>query len=337
MGQSSSDCGKAKKVPELLAEQIEAANVILLNKKDLAGPEQLEVASSLAKSLNSKAKIIAAEYGKVKPSDILQELAAPKESSCCSSAKAEKGSKAEEKASTCSSSKAKKETSCCDKAAAKKESSCCDHSKDVEAAKSDSACLLSGDNNKIGVTSFVYKADRPFNTKKLLGLLDQWPVPIKDDLDLSLLREVEEGDFEVESRDQAGSPFLGVLRSKGFCWFAPTRWSGANEDIWRHNAAMYWSHAGKQFGIIKAGEWWGTVSREEMKEKMAGDPAEYNRILAEDFVTEEFDDRRQEIVFIGIGMDEEKIRHSLDDCLMKDKGMKRYREYLSYTKDGALV
>eukprot|EP00526_Cylindrotheca_closterium_P013418 CAMPEP_0113618412 /NCGR_PEP_ID=MMETSP0017_2-20120614/9318_1 /TAXON_ID=2856 /ORGANISM="Cylindrotheca closterium" /LENGTH=523 /DNA_ID=CAMNT_0000527909 /DNA_START=166 /DNA_END=1737 /DNA_ORIENTATION=+ /assembly_acc=CAM_ASM_000147 len=349
---SSSDCGKSKKVPELLAEQIEAANVILLNKKDLAGPEQLEVASSLAQSLNSKAKIIAAEYGKVQPSDILQELAAPKESSCCSNAKAEKEFKAEEKdSSSCCSSKQKKETSCsdkaevksetscCDKAATKKESSCCDHhaKDDSEPAKSDSACLLSGDNNKIGVTSFVYKADRPFSTVKLLSLLDQWPVPIKDDLDLSLLKEAQEGDYEVQSKDQEDSPFLGVLRSKGFCWFAPTRWSGPKEDVWRHNTAMYWSHAGKQFGITKAGQWWGTVSREEMKERLAGDPVEYNRILEEDFVTEEFADRRQEIVFIGIGMDEEGIRRSLDDCLMKDKGMKRYREYLSYTEDGIIL
>ncbi|CAJ1942766.1 unnamed protein product [Cylindrotheca closterium] len=345
--QSSSDCGQTKKVPELLAEQIEAANVIVLNKKDLAGPEQLEVASSLARSLNAKAKIITAEYGKVKPSDILQELAVPKESGCCSSGTSDKESKFEEKASCSSKAKkeaidsfkaATKEPNCCEKAAA--EGSSCrdhDHSKDAAPANNDGACLMSSDNNKIGVTSFVYKADRPFQTVKLLSLLEQWPVPIKDDLDLSLLKEAQERDYEVQSKDQEDSPFLGVLRSKGFCWFAPTRWSGPKEDVWRHDAAMYWSHAGKQFGITRAGQWWGTVGREEMKERLAGDPEECNRILEEDFVTEEFADRRQEIVFIGIGMDEEEIRRSLDDCLMKDKGMKRYREYLSYTQDGVLL
>ena len=74
-----------------------------------------------------------------------------------------------------------------------------------------------------------------------------------------------------------------------------------------------------------------------MRERLVGDPQEYNRILKEDFVTEEFADRRQEIVFIGIGMDEQEIRRSLDDCLVKDKGMKRYREYLSYMQEDGLL
>ena len=74
-----------------------------------------------------------------------------------------------------------------------------------------------------------------------------------------------------------------------------------------------------------------------MKERFAGDPEEYNRILKEDFVTEEFGDRRQEIVFIGIGMNEEAIRQSLDDCLVTERGMKRYREYLSYKQEDGLL
>lgn len=377
MSDSADDCGQAKKVPELLAEQIEAANVILLNKKDLAGQEQVQVASSLAQSLNDKAKIVAVEYGKVQPSDILKDSAIQETSSCCSSAEADglKELAVEEASSCCSSAKAeiepvveepqstssccaskektvekltssccdkvegKKGSSCCDESASQEGSSCCDHSAKETKESDGNACLVSkiNNNNKIGVTSFVYKADRPFSTKKILSLLDQWPVPIKDELDLSLLQEVEEGDYEVQSKDQKASPFLGVLRSKGLCWFAPTRWRGRNEDTWRHNTAMFWSHAGKQFGITKIGQWWGSISGEEMKERLAGEPEEYNRILKEDFVTEEFADRRQEIVFIGIGMDEQEIRRSLDDCLVKDKGMKRYREYLSdMQEDGFL-
>ncbi|KAL3905461.1 MAG: hypothetical protein SGARI_004449, partial [Bacillariaceae sp.] len=34
------ECAAIRKVPELLAEQVEAANVLLINKIDLAGPEQ---------------------------------------------------------------------------------------------------------------------------------------------------------------------------------------------------------------------------------------------------------------------------------------------------------
>ena len=33
---------------------------------------------------------------------------------------------------------------------------------------------------------------------------------------------------------------------------------------------MYWSHAGKHFGISTAGKWWGSVSKEQMKELSYG-------------------------------------------------------------------
>jgi len=159
--------------------------------------------------------------------------------------------------------------------------------------------------------------------------LNQWPVPIKDDLDLSLLVEAQEEEYQAEGKYDKGSPFVGVLRSKGFCWFAPTRWSGQNEDTWRHDTAMYWSHAGKHFGIAAAGKWWGTVSEEQMKKYFKGDMEEYERIRDQDFVSEEFLDRRQEIGFIGVGLKEEEIRSALDECLLSNKGMDSYRQELN--------
>jgi len=97
----------------------------------------------------------------------------------------------------------------------------------------------------------------------------------------------------------------------------------------RHDTAMYWSHAGKHFGISAAGKWWGSVSPEKMIDFFKGDMKEYDRILKEDFVTEEFGDRRQEIAFIGVGLKEKEITATLDRCLVSEnRGMERYRQEL---------
>ena len=59
----SDNCVANRQVPDLLAEQVEAANVLLINKKDLAGPDQVDIASALARSMNKDAVIEHVEYG----------------------------------------------------------------------------------------------------------------------------------------------------------------------------------------------------------------------------------------------------------------------------------
>lgn len=276
------DCAGQRKVPELLAEQVEAADLILINKVDLAG-DNVAVASALARTLNDKAIMKEVKYGKVSPKLILEDL--PKAESCQDP----------------------------------------DSSHDRKPKKARAASTSTAD---LGISSFVYKRNRPFNPRKLMELLNKWPVPIKDQLDLDLLKEAQEGGYEIEGQNEEPSPFIGVLRSKGFSWFAPMKWSGSYEDVYRHDTVMYWSHAGKHFGINSAGKWWGTISKEQMATFFQNDMKEYERILREDFVTEEFGDRRQEIVFIGVGLKEEDITFALDQCLVTEKGMERYRQEL---------
>ncbi len=56
---------------QLLAEQVEGANILILNKKDAATAEQLTTLRELFMTMNPHAKIIVAEFGKVDPYEII--------------------------------------------------------------------------------------------------------------------------------------------------------------------------------------------------------------------------------------------------------------------------
>jgi len=96
---------------------------------------------------------------------------------------------------------------------------------------------------------------------------------------------------------------------------------------------MYWSHAGKHFGITTAGKWWDTITTEQMKTYFQNNLQEYMRILSEDFVSDEFGDRRQELVFIGVGLDEERIVNQLNSCLLSDDELHVYRGQVRNFRD----
>lgn len=60
-----------RSIVDLLVEQIEFANVIVLNKVDLISVDQQEKMKRIIKKLNPDAKIILADHGKVAPKEIL--------------------------------------------------------------------------------------------------------------------------------------------------------------------------------------------------------------------------------------------------------------------------
>jgi G3E family GTPase len=60
-----------RSISDLLVDQIEFANVIVLNKTDLLEPEKLQELHKIIAHLNPEAKIIESEFGKIKTSDIL--------------------------------------------------------------------------------------------------------------------------------------------------------------------------------------------------------------------------------------------------------------------------
>jgi G3E family GTPase len=58
-------------VGQLLAEQVELADVVLLNKIDIATQEEMETTDQIVHALNKKAKLLRAEYGRVSPKKVL--------------------------------------------------------------------------------------------------------------------------------------------------------------------------------------------------------------------------------------------------------------------------
>jgi G3E family GTPase len=96
--------------------------------------------------------------------------------------------------------------------------------------------------------------------------------------------------------------WAGVLRSKGFFWLAS-----------RCGIAGLWSHAGGSASCEAAGMWYADLPKDEWPEDEEG-----RAQLQRDWV-EPWGDRRQELVFIGIGMDESELRAKLDDSLLTEK------------------
>jgi G3E family GTPase len=96
----------------------------------------------------------------------------------------------------------------------------------------------------------------------------------------------------------------GLLRSKGFMWMANL------PDI-----AFVWSLAGGLSRLEGAGYWWAATSQDEWPD----DPELIND--AKENWVEPWGDRRQEVVFIGMGIEQERLISALDDCLLNDEEM----------------
>ena len=107
-----------------------------------------------------------------------------------------------------------------------------------------------------------------------------------------------------------------LIRSKGFFWLAT-----------RPEYAGQWSQAG---GIARygfAGLFWKAVPEKDWPED-----EEYLASIKNQWV-EPFGDMRQELVFIGQGLDKEKMTQKLDECLLTEEEVLKGREYWETLKD----
>ncbi len=104
--------------------------------------------------------------------------------------------------------------------------------------------------------------------------------------------------------------FGKLIRSKGYFWLAS-----------QPEAAGQWSQAG---GIARygfAGMFWKAVPKKDWP-----DDEEYLASIQKHWV-EPFGDMRQELVFIGQGLDEAKMTEALNNCLLSEEEVLRGKDY----------
>ena len=96
----------------------------------------------------------------------------------------------------------------------------------------------------------------------------------------------------------------GVVRAKGFFWLCS-----------RPDFVGELSQAGAFVRHQGIGRWWATIPKNNWP-----DSSDFIESVIKQYWTEDYGDRRQEIVFIGLKdeMDQKAIKKKLDECLVKD-------------------
>lgn len=96
-----------------------------------------------------------------------------------------------------------------------------------------------------------------------------------------------------------------IVRSKGFFWLAT-----------KEKSAGLVSQAGKSIQLQSAGTWVAALPEEEQQQTLKDEPELSSRWHPE------WGDRLNELVFIGIGLDQEAITQELDQCLLTEEELK---------------
>ncbi|WP_367714239.1 GTP-binding protein (plasmid) [Nitratireductor sp. GISD-1A_MAKvit] len=214
--------GDERTLVDLLVDQIEFADVVILNKVSDAGPERLDAARKIVTALNPDAQIIETDHSHVAPERIF-------------------------------------DTGLFDFEAA--------HQHPLWAKELYGFADHVPETEEYGVSSFVYRARRPFHPQRVHAVLN--------------------------------APLPGVIRAKGHFWVAT-----------RPDWVAEFSLAGALSSVKPLGTWWAAVPRERWPNHPEA------KTFMDRYWSEPYGDRRQELVFIGTGMDRDRITAALDAALV---------------------
>jgi len=168
---------------------------------------------------------------------------------------------------------------------------------DAKVLEADYANVSLGEVLATGRFDFERAQQHPLWAKELYGFADHVPETEEYDIEHFVYRARRPFDpeklFAFFNRS-----WPGVVRAKGFFWIATRpEWLGEL------------SQAGALVQSQGMGRWWAAVPREHWPEGQ-----EFENYINKTW-TDSVGDRRQEIVFIGVDMDEEAVRAELDACL----------------------
>eukprot|EP00933_Yihiella_yeosuensis_P013632 TRINITY_DN12534_c0_g1_i1.p1 TRINITY_DN12534_c0_g1~~TRINITY_DN12534_c0_g1_i1.p1 ORF type:complete len:488 (+),score=121.96 TRINITY_DN12534_c0_g1_i1:100-1464(+) len=307
--------------PQLLAEQIEYANVVILNKTDLVTSEQTAKVTERITDLNEKAKILTSQESKVDVMEVVNTALY----------------KAEDfKSFHIKDGEAKEDDEmkdCCKAKVACGELPCCRSKRTIDSGKSKVVLAHNRAKNSVGprhalrfgITSFIYQARRPFhpvrfrknfverfficpdfededenrNAKKSKGKgkkkLSKEEKKKQEEDTIKKQQEVAEEKQKLRT-DEIGD----LYRSKGFFWIAS---SHDHRGVFSQAGSVATVNFAEMWNVFERKAWEGTES------EMAA--------IRKDWVLP-WGDRRQDLVFIGKELKHEKIQAMLDDCILSD-------------------
>mmetsp|Transcript_107510 Transcript_107510/g.302601 ORF Transcript_107510/g.302601 Transcript_107510/m.302601 type:complete len:584 (-) Transcript_107510:133-1884(-) len=317
----------AERITALLAEQIEDADIVVLNKADVATPDELSQAEAVVKGLNPRAEVRVAEHGRT---DVQSFFLAPLVSRRCVSSVA---------AAWATSQHNDRDSACGHGHSPDREdhrhvhqsaSRSYDHSHGHRHGHSHSDGQECGDTRctdpthdhrssaerRFGIRSFVYTAARPFDRFRLMKELQRWQEAWLNMGKKLELREESVFFFGAGSPSLAAahasevSPFASVLRSKGFAWLST-----------QPEHAVHWSQAGRCFQFSPWGSW-GDAGLMSMSSRAAARGSDASVIA--DWPP------RTEVIFIGAGIDEAVVRSALDACVLTEDEMANSQRIAKY-------
>ncbi|KAF3054017.1 hypothetical protein E8E11_008333 [Didymella keratinophila] len=312
-------------ISDLFADQIEFANVIIVNKIDAVDKATLGRVKAYVKTLNPTAKIIESKYSKVDVREVLNTGAFNFAEAVASPGWLRSL-----------------------------------HEMTVMDVQGRKRVAPKPETLEYGIGSFVYCARRPFNPLKLYRLikgkfilLQEEPEEDDNDDDDDDDDENEDNasdaesssdentasagsdsdkmtddgddkppmsDKEILTNKKASPYFAGLHRSKGIFWLATRPFQMGS-----------WSTAGAMLTLGSEMAWFCCVPEEDW-----GADADTVAAIRKDFEGE-WGDRRQELVFIGEGLDVEGLTKMLDACLLSRAEMRQWEKVMFDGKTDADV